>query len=269
MNALTRTTLLALLLALAFDPGAAWAAQPAAAQPAARPVAAPPLKGVVLETIDAKPYTYLRLKTSAGETWAAVPQAPLKNGASVTIENPLVMTDFQSKALGRTFDKIVFGTLAGAAPSAGTVTPAQMTPGAAAPAATAAGGKPAAGATMPPHSGATSAANAPVEKVAEATGPDARTVAEVYAQKAQLKGKTVVVRGKVAKFLPSIMGKNWVHLRDGTGTAAAGDNDLVVTTKLVVKTGDIVVAKGVVRTDVDVGMGSTFKVLVEDATFLK
>ena len=49
------------------------------------------------------------------------------------------------------------------------------------------------------------------------------------------------MRGRVVKFLTQIMGKNWLHLRDGSGDAAAGTNDLTVTTNATVKVGDLVV----------------------------
>jgi hypothetical protein len=273
-----------ILLALAMTLGAVatWAAPPSTAPTtstakpvapppaAAQPAAMPPLKGEVLEAIDAPPYTYLRLKTSGGETWAAVLKAPVKKGTQVAVENPMVMTNFQSKTLNRTFDKIVFGTLAGAPPSSGNVTAAQMAPAAAA--APGAGSMPMASSPASPHAGMAAASPekaAPMEKVAKAAGPDARTVAEAFAQSAKLSGKDVVVRAKVVKFLPSIMGKNWVHLQDGSGSAADGTNDLTANTKQTVKVGDVVVAKGVLRTDVDVGMGSKYKALLEDATFQK
>jgi hypothetical protein len=237
--------LLAVLLTLAL--GAAWAAQP--------PAAVPPLKGEVLETRDADPYTYLRLKTAQGETWAAVMKAPVKKGAQVTILEPMTMANFESKALKMKFDTIVFGTLAGtAAPSMGAAVPASSS---------------AMGTNASPHGNAAKSADVPVEKVAKATGPDARTVAEVFAQRAQLKGKTVAVRGKIVKFAGNIMGKNWVHLRDGSGAAADGTNDLVVTTKQDARAGEVVTARGVVNTDVDIGMGVKYKVLLEDATFQK
>jgi hypothetical protein len=86
---------------------------------------------------------------------------------------------------------------------------------------------------------------------------------------AVLKDKTVLVRGKVVKFTGGVMGKNWIHLRDGSGSAADNSNDLLVTTKDQAKIGDIVVAKGVVRIDKDFGMGYSYKVLVEDATLGK
>jgi hypothetical protein len=65
------------------------------------------------------------------------------------------------------------------------------------------------------------------------------------------------------------MGKNWAHLRDGSGSGSDSTNDLVVTTKQIAKVGDVVTARGVVNTDVDIGMGVKYKVLLEDAAFQK
>jgi hypothetical protein len=70
----------------------------------------------------------------------------------------------------------------------------------------------------------------------------------------------------VVKYNPGIMGKNWLHLRDGSGTAAAGTNDVLVTTTEQAKVGDIVTAKGVLRTDRDFGAGYLYKAIVEEAT---
>ena len=72
----------------------------------------PSLNGKVLEAKDVDSYTYLRLKTKDGEIWAAVNRTPVKVGADVTIQNPAVMNNFESKTLKKTFDKIVFGTIA-------------------------------------------------------------------------------------------------------------------------------------------------------------
>ena len=106
----------------------------------------------------------------------------------------------------------------------------------------------------------------PDAKVPKATGANARTVAEITAKPADVKDKPVLLRGKVVKYNPAIMGKNWAHLRDGSGSAKDSTNDVLVTTKEEVKLGDIVTVKGVVRTDKDFGAGYSYKVLVEDAT---
>lgn len=210
---------------------------------AAAPAAGEGLTGKVLERLEASPYCYLRLKTAKGEVWAAVPETKAEKGSEVTVVNPMLMSNFESKTLKRTFAEVYFGTLA----SAG---------GAAAPAAN-------------PHGGAAPAGPVEVGKVEKATGADARTVAEVWAQKGALKGKTVSVRGKVVKYNAGIMGKNWIHLQDGSGDAKAGTNDLAVTTGDAAAKGDTITVTGVVRTDKDFGSGYAYPVLVEDAKVKK
>jgi hypothetical protein len=105
--------------------------------------------------------------------------------------------------------------------------------------------------------------------VLKATGPQGRTVAEVIGQRAQLAGKTVAVRGKVVKFSPGIMDRNWLHVRDGSGSTASKNDDLLVTTQQTVAVGDLVLVRGTVRTDQDFGAGYTYDVLVENATLDK
>jgi hypothetical protein len=76
----------------------------------------------------------------------------------------------------------------------------------------------------------------------------------------------VQVRGQVVKVNLGIMGKNWIHLQDGSGAAADGSNDILVTTQDKAAIGDIVSAKGTVRTDVNVGPGYAYAVMIENAT---
>jgi hypothetical protein len=218
---------------------------------AAADTSAPPpnatIKGTVLEVKDVETYTYLRLKTKDGETWAAVAKAPVKIGTEVTIENANVMNNFESKTLNRKFDKIVFGSIAGAGASTA-----------------------AAGSDMAVvHAGVAKPAVVGDVKVARATGPNARTVAEIVTGKANLKDKPVVVRGTVVKFTPEVLGKNWIHLRDGSGSASDDSNDILVTTKDEAKIGDVVLVKGVVHTNRDLGSGYSYKVLIEEATLQK
>jgi len=208
---------------------------------AAVPPPAGTLQGEVLETRNVDSYTYLRLKTAGGEIWAAVPTTGVKPGGRVTIGNTVVMENFESKTLKKKFDKIVFGQLvdpAGASPSGPVAPPA------------------------PPQAAMTI-------KVEKAKGPDARTVADVVTGKSGLKGKSVLVRGQVVKFTGGIMGKNWLHLRDGSGSAADGSNDILVTTKNIAALGDVVSVKGTVRTNVDLGSGYSYAVLIEYAEVRK
>lgn len=231
------------------------------ANPAPAPVdaSAPLVTGTVLETMNAGQYTYLRLKTSEGEIWAAVTQQELKTGAQVTIGDSMWMQNFESKTLKRTFDNILFGSIAtpgqaGAAAAGGALPPGHPSTG---------GGTAAAALAV--------AGSAPITdvKVDKATGKDAYTIAEVWASAPSLKGKEVVIRGRVVKWNPEIMGKNWLHLQDGTGSAEKKTHDITVTTMDVVAKGDIVTIRGKVSADKDFGAGYAYAVMIEEAKVVK
>ena len=108
-----------------------------------------------------------------------------------------------------------------------------------------------------------------IPKVDKAAGAEARTVAEIWAQKFGLKDKSVSIRGQVVKYNPGVMGKNWIHLQDGSGDPSKGTHDITVTSQDTVAKGDVVTAKGVVRVDRDFGSGYTYGMLVEDAKVVK
>jgi len=193
------------------------------------------VKGEVLEVRDVESYTYLRLKTEEGETWAAVAKARVRLGSQITLENVMVMENFESKTLKKTFKTILFGSLAGAQ---------SATPGLG---------------MATAH--AINTINVTDIHVSRAVGENARTVAEIVSKAVELKDKPVLVRGKIVKYNADIMGKNWLHLRDGS----AANADILVTTSGAAKLGDVVTVKGVVRNDKDFGAGYFYKVLIEDA----
>lgn len=225
--------------------GSVWAAEQSA----------PPITGKVLEVKEAGTFTYLRLNTKEGELWAAVGRAEVKTGTEVTIEGPMYMSNFESKALGRKFDRIVLGSLKGAKPVAHGMG-GSMAGGMA-------GGMPAGHPPVP------ATPDQPVVKVTKASAPDAQTVEDVNKRSADLKDKKVTVRARVAKVTLGVMDKNWIHVRDGSGNSADKSDDLLLTTRDTAAVGDIVVARGVVRTDKNFGSGYAYKVLVEDASLQK
>jgi hypothetical protein len=85
----------------------------------------------------------------------------------------------------------------------------------------------------------------------------------LFAQKDRLSGQRVQITGKVVKVNNGIMGKNFLHIQDGTG--AAGANDLTVTTQDVVRVGDHVVVTGVVTINRDFGAGYSYPLILEEA----
>lgn len=219
------------------------------------------LTGTVLQTMDVSPYTYVEIDTGKAHAWAAVPTAKLAKGEKVTLEHASLQQNFHSPSLNRDFAEIYFGTLAGQG-------------GAAAPAP--AGGDPHAGmpgmgpAGADPHAGgaATAAPVPTVIKIPKATGPDAKTVAEVITDGKSLTGKNVVIHGVVVKVNAGILGKTWVHMQDGSGSPDAKTHDILVTSQETPKVGDTVLAKGRVATNQDFGSGYSYPVLVENGQFV-
>ncbi len=93
-----------------------------------------------------------------------------------------------------------------------------------------------------------------------------KTIAEIYAQRDQLADQKVVLRARVVKVRANIMGKNWVHLRDGTGEATT--NDLTVTTTdAPPMVGSTVLATGTLGKNKDLGLGYRYEVILEEAKF--
>ena len=66
------------------------------------------VSGKVLKTIDAKTYTYIKIKTAEGDVWAASTSVKLKEGETVILDKIYPMDNFHSKTLDRTFEKILF-----------------------------------------------------------------------------------------------------------------------------------------------------------------
>lgn len=210
------------------------------------------LEGKALETLDVPEYTYIRMEQKgASEIWVAVASAPVKVGDLVRFESQTVMKNFTSPKLKRTFDQIHFGTLAGQ-----DATRAPSNPHAAA---------------MP----AEHPANTPAKddlvmgKIEKAEGANGFRIAELFAQKTSLSGKHARIRGVVVKATNGVMGKNFLHLRDGSGNETQHDNDLTVTTQEKPEIGQTVLLEGTVTVNKDLGAGYFYDVLLEDATLAK
>lgn len=204
------------------------------------------ITGTVTETMDAASYTYVQVEADGKQVWAAGPQAAVKVGDTVTIATQMPMVDFHSESLDRTFEVLYFVGGFGNDKAGGH-------------GGTGMGGMGMGGGQ---HPDLEPGADLDLTGIARAEG--GHTVGEIHAQAASLSGQTVKVQGKVVKYLSGIMGRNWVHVRDGSG--ADGTNDLTVTTDAFAKVGDLVVIEGTLATDKDFGAGYRYSVIVEGAT---
>ena len=176
------------------------------------------------------------------------------------MDKGMAMPQFHAKSLDRTFEVIYFvGKImdAAAADAAGETVPHDH---------------PETDATASPHGsgggmGMDSSASrnvveqAEVKDVAKVAG--GYTVEEIFTQGAALNGQPVKVRGQVVKFTPNIMGTNWVHIQDGTGSDTT--SDLTVTTNTVLAKGDVVVVEGILTVNKDFGGGYKYAAIIQDA----
>ena len=211
------------------------------------------LSGKVVETMNSGGYTYLCIEKDGKKTWAAVLEMKVTVGQEISLQPGYEMVDFTSKTLNKTFDRIIFST----GPASGQPVSSQGAVD-----------------TKSFHGKAMGGKDAEVSvdekiKVEKASGKDAYAVVELYEKSAELDKKNVTVRGKVVKVSSGIMGKNWLHIQDGSGDQKSGNNDLVVTSKDLPTVGDIVTAVGILYKDKDFGSGYKYNVIMEEASIKK
>ena len=214
----------------------------------ATPVPAGMVRGSVLETMNSGGYTYALLDTGQDQRWVAAIETVVEVGDVVQTNEGMAMADFTSKTLDRSFDVVYF------------VSTLQNLSRDAQPA-------PQAASEMPPGHPAVGAA-APEDPAALAVDAyeAGKDIAYVYANKDELAGQTITLRGNVVKYNAGILGWNFIHIQDGSGDAAAGNNDLVVTTQADTAVGETVVLNGTIVLDKDFGAGYSYPVLLEDAS---
>jgi hypothetical protein len=208
-------------------------------------------KVTVLEIIQTTSYTYLSVKEGDVTQWVAVPKMEAKVGDVFYYDNGMLMTNFKSKELDRTFEKVLF------LESLRTTL------------------KPGNDVSMDVHGD--KMANEEVQKpgkpelekkeikITHAAGTV--KISEIYQNKANYSGKVIKVTGKVMKVSLGIMNKNWIHIQDGT--EFGGDFDLTITTQEVVKEGDEVIFEGKIYLDKDFGYGYAYKIIMEEAVLSK
>lgn len=196
---------------------------------------------VVSEVLDGGNYTYLNVNENGNKYWMAVLSTPAKVGGTYYYDGGVVMKDFESKVLKRTFDFITF------ADRIRTTEKVTME------------NKPK---TSHSHD------EASVNEIVKIEQPENGTSIEnLFSQKKSFSKKEIVVKGKVIKVNNGILKKNWVHISDGTQFEIY--KSLTITTLEEVKVGDVVTFKGVVILDKDFGAGYVYDLILEDGKLLK
>jgi len=195
----------------------------------------------VLEVEQVANYTYMLVKGKGPEYWIAVPTMAASPGEKYQYQGGMLMENFESKELDRTFDKVLFLEALFSESTAPHQGVQEVTPG---------------------SKVSAEKSNVKVEAV-EGTV----TIGDLFSSPGSYEGKTIKVRGEVTKFNAAIMDRNWVHLQDGT--EANGKFDLTATSTESFMVGSLVTVEGVVTLNQDFGYGYSYEILLENTTQVK
>ena len=188
---------------------------------------------MVKETFNAGGYTYI---SGNNDLWLAVGQRPIEIGKTYYYKGALEMKNFHSKELNRDFPVIYFLNTISDTPIANK--------------------KPAQASQMKKQTA--KKLEVSIKKTEGIT-----SISDVFSKKNELSGKQISVKGKVAKFNQNIMGKNWIHIQDGSDFE--GNFDLTVTCSEVVSVGQIIEISGTITLNKDFGAGYSYDVIMENA----
>jgi len=199
-------------------------------------------KIVVKEKVDGGGYVYLNVTEDGNDYWMAIATMSIEVGNTYYYNGGMVMKDFVSKHLDKTFDFITF------AEGVRSTEEIQVS-----------------NEQAHEHSNQMVESVGITEKVEKAIG--GTSLEELFKGKSSFNKKSIIVKGKVVKVNNGIMDKNWVHIEDGT--QFNNERDLTITTNEEVKEGDIVTFKGTIVLNKDFGAGYVYDIVLEEGTLVK
>ncbi|WP_456377905.1 hypothetical protein [Lutibacter sp.] len=203
---------------------------------------------IVQEVIQVKEYTYLRVLENEKEKWVAAPSFKAEVGKTYYFKNGMEMPNFKSNELNRVFETIYFVEAISTDSNGNNI---QST------------------ITTNTLDLSEKVSKPKLERKDVKIEPinGTITIAQLYGDMKSFEGKTIRVRGKVTKFNPAIMNKNWIHIQDGT--ESNGKFDLTLVTSEEATVGDIIVVEGEVSLNKDFGYGYFYELIVENAKLIK
>ncbi len=204
----------------------------------------------VKEVIQGNTYTYLNVKEGTDEKWVAITKQDINKGDVYYYDNELEMDNFHSKEIDRTFDVIYFVSQISKTPLMQAQNPmGGMMPGME---------------DMAAHSGRVATEEHSEISLEKSAGEI--TIGQIFENRKDYAGKEIQIRGVVVKVNKSVMGKNWIHIQDGT--SSDGSYDLTITSQDIAEVDDEVTFKGKITLEKDFGAGYFYDVIMEDATLV-
>ncbi|WP_321468543.1 hypothetical protein [Halarcobacter sp.] len=201
----------------------------------------------VLETKNAGAYTYIKVKENKDNYWVAITKSNIKIGQTITIHEQVWMKNFKSKALNKTFDKILFAQIPNKAISGSNnihnihgkmikkKQDNQLKPN-------------------PTFNDNLIISN---------SKPIKTTISNLYTQKEKYKNKNVEIQGDVLQVSNKVMGNTWVKIYNGKDAVkfrSPNEDEKVAI-------GDKVKVIGTINTNVDYGYGFKYEIIGVNGKF--
>ena len=200
-------------------------------------------KVLVKEVLQTTSYSYLLVNENNEDFWIATTSSAAKAGNEIYYTKSTKMVNFNSKELNRVFETLYLVDAISDKPiSSNPTTKAEN-----------------------PHK---------IKKTAKKGGTKLKqdikidaikggtTIAELYKNKATLSGKKILIKGKVIKVNKNIIDRNWIHIQDGSQFET--NYSLTLTSKELVKVGDILTFEGIVTLDKKFGAGYQYDLIIEE-----
>lgn len=191
------------------------------------------------EILQAERYTYLKVQEGQRLFWIATSKMEAQTEKMYLYRGGLLKTNFESQEFKRVFDTIYLVSH---------IIDATQHPG----------GNMQGGGALSSGNMSESTAS-PVNMPVSA---DAISIKDLFANKKKYEGKQITVAGECVKVNNGIMGRNWVHLQDGS-IAEGKKLDLTVTTDQLIQPGSKVALQGKVTLNKDFGAGYRYDIIVE------
>jgi hypothetical protein len=194
---------------------------------------------VVNEVLPTSSYTYLYVSEGGNNFWIAVNSSEAKVGETYFYVGGLLKKNFESKTLNKIFDELY---LVGNLVSSNHGNQIKLNAG---------------------NNENIVEANAMVpnknsQNVIKQKG--SIKISELVNDSKKYEGQKVQIDGECTKINVGIMGKNWIHLRDGS----KDDFDLVITSDALISVGSVVTIKGDVVLNKDFGAGYKYDLILEN-----
>ncbi|MBK8348376.1 MAG: SH3-like domain-containing protein [Saprospiraceae bacterium] len=191
------------------------------------------------EVLQTERYTYLNVTEADKAFWIATAKTDAKKGLTYLYRGGLMKTNFESIEFKRTFDTIylVSNIISATAHPGGNISGDQ---------------------THNLSQPATTSSEMPVVK-------NAVKLSDLFTNKTKYDGQIITVSGECIKVNNGIMGRNWVHIQDGSKLKGKAI-DLTVTTNMNIEIGSKLALKGKITLNKDFGAGYKYEIIMEEAS---